>query len=155
MGIKPFYTHLNPAGLGYAGGGYGCQKGEFPFPALLLLVLPFSPLSQLNSAPDHQIWGYLVCVGFVFSLCGLWQHRMSGGRAGLLETGWMFDMGIFFLCWSRKSSNFFLPTHVGVSLSPRQEGACEAVSQTQQGGMKHLGDSSRGRVMLTHTKLGS
>lgn len=31
-------------------------------------MLPFSSLPLLNSAPDHQIWGYLVRVEFVFSL---------------------------------------------------------------------------------------
>lgn len=72
-----------------------------------MLALPFLSLPQLNSAPDHQIWGYLARVGFVFPLCGSWQHRMSAQRAGLLETGRMFEMGNFFGFVAEKAQNFF------------------------------------------------
>lgn len=70
----------------------------------------------------------LSCVGWVclfFSLCGLWQQRMSGERVGLLETGWMFDVGNFFYVWEEKAQNFF---YQHWQLSPGQEGACDAVS---------------------------
>lgn len=78
---------------------------------MVMSALPFLSLPQLNSAPDHQIWGYLVCVGFVFPLCGLWQHRMPAERAGLLETGRMFDMGIFFVSEQKRLKIFSTNTH--------------------------------------------
>lgn len=66
--------------------------------------IAFFSLSLLNSTPDHQIWGYLVCAGFVFSLCG------STGCQEKEQSPWRqagcFIWGIF-LCWSIKSSIFF------------------------------------------------
>lgn len=117
-----------------------------------MLVLPFSP-SHCSIQHLSIKFGVVLCVLVLFSLCGLWQHRMSGERAGPLQTGRMFDMGHFFLCWSRKGPKFFLPTLIAESRAGRSSWC--SFTGTAGRNEADLAGSSRGSVMLTQTKLGS
>lgn len=84
-----------------------------------MLVLPFSP-SHCSIQHLSIKFGVVLCVLVFFSLCGLWQHRMSGERAGPLQTGRMFDMGLFFFMSEQKRPKIF-STHTHSWVQGRKE----------------------------------
>lgn len=115
MVIKPFYIHLNPAGLGYA----GCHKGESSFPALLLGFPVLQSLKEWScwyclffssqSWIQHLIikFGVILCVlGLSFLSVGCGSTGCQEKEQGPWRQAGCFIWGIF-LCWSIKSSIFF------------------------------------------------
>lgn len=151
------------SGLGFA----ACQKGESPFPCcalvlpcaaesggMMMLVLPFSLLPTAH----FSIWSsnlvlFCLCAGFVFFLCGLWQHRISGKRAGPLETGRMFDMGNLFFVLEQKRLKIF-STNTRSWVQVRKEFVVQFHRNSREEWSRVRWQLPRS-VMLTHTTLGS